>query len=147
MLLLGLLPLLLLGLTGLLFVFAGIGPGIVVALIVAYLSYAVFRFIRKQLATQLETGNEGIELNLFGEDELVLPWSEVTYTGVSRDQVGKRNLFVYAEESDKLVVVPDELDRFAQLLTELKQKTDFYEFELHQGETLKDKVKQLLEQE
>ena len=144
---LGALPAPIAGLAVLSFVFAGVFPGIVVSVIGGYISYIILRFIRKQLATYLETEQEAVKVNLYGEEEISLRWDEVTFTGTCVDEENTRSLFIYASGSDQLVVVPEELGAFGELSEILRDKGEYHEFELGKGETIKDRVRQLLEQE
>ena len=146
MIVLGFLPAPIVGLAILSFVFAGVFPGIVVSVVGGYVSYIILRFIRKQLATYLETEQEGVKVNLYGEEEIILRWDEVTFTGTCVDADNNRSLFIYADGSDQLVVVPEELGAFGELSRALREKGEYHELELGKGETIKDRVKQLLEQ-
>lgn len=127
------------------FPFLGIVPGIISVIIVGYVNYIAIRYIYKKMRTSLETSADGFSLDLHGEEHFNFGWKDIMCAGLCSDEKGRRVLFVYIEETDKLIIIPEELNRFDELVDEMKRKLVFHRFTLTADETLKDKVKQLLE--
>ncbi len=55
-----------------------------------------------------------------------------------------RRLFIYNEAEDRMFAITDEFENLDGLAAELREKTDFRELVLHPGETLKDKLRELV---
>ncbi len=73
----------------------------------------------------------------------------MTLVGLAVEQ-GKRGrrarqLFFYKEDGDRLMVVPAEFDRFADLVAETRRRAPaFRDIALAAGETLKERLRSLL---
>lgn len=113
----------------------------------ALLAWALLKFTRRQLATRIESKEEGISFSLFGEETVEFPWASLRLAGLAQEE-GRgrrgRKLFVYREEGDKLFTIPDEFENFEALVAEVRGRTDFREISLGKTDTLKEKLREIL---
>jgi hypothetical protein len=110
----------------------------------AYIGYALFRFVSKQLRCTVEVVEEGVRLDLYGEEKISLEWDDVTHLGVATDSRRRRILFVYRESADKLLVVPDEFERFDALVAEVAAHGELQTITLEANETIKDRLRTIV---
>ena len=123
-----------------------VGPalGIIGLVVAAYLSFILARFVQKQLRCAVEVREEGFSLDLYGEEKVKIVWEQVSHLGTAREQRGRRVLFLYREDEDKLLQVPDEFERFDELVAEVAPHGQMMEIELEQDETLKDRLRSIV---
>jgi len=110
----------------------------------------MFTFVRRQLASRIETRTEGISFNLSGDDPRFLGWDEIRMAGIAEEPgrfATQKRLFIYKEEGDILFMIPDEFAGFEELAAEVREKTRFHDISLARGESLKERLKVLLEKE
>lgn len=110
-------------------------------LLTAWIGYALFRFVSKQLKCSVEVVDEGVRLDLYGEEKIAVDWRDVTHMGVATDTRRRRLLFLYREKGDKLLVVPDEFERFDELVATVGSKGEMQEIALEANETIKDRLR------
>ncbi len=136
-------PLVVLVLFGLSLAAFSAGPflGIAGLAVTAYIAYVLFRFVSKQLRCTVEVVDGGVRLDLYGEEKISLEWGDVTHRGVATDSRRRRLLFLYRESADKLLVVPDEFERFDALLAEVLAHGELQELTLEANETIKDRLR------
>ena len=115
--------------------------GIIGLVVAGYIAFILGRFVQKQLRCVVEVREEGLSLDLYGEEKVEVSWEEVTHLGTAREHGRRRQLFLYREEVDKLLVVPDEFERFDALVAEVAPHGDMLELELEQNETLKVRLR------
>jgi hypothetical protein len=154
---------------------AGVGAlfvlGFVVGLIamaaVLFVDWTLLRLVRRQLATRIETTDESITFTLVGAETVPFPWEKIRVSGTvtasdtrgrSSDKRGRSSvtrgrgrhrdarLFVYNETDDRMISIPAEYENIDALEAELRSRTDFRELTLDRGETLKDKLRELVGQ-
>jgi len=118
----------------------GIG-GLAVA---AYLTFVLVRFISKQLRCSVNVHEGGVSLDLYGEEKVEVKWSDVSHMGRGRDSRRRGVLFIYREDVDKLLVVPDEFERFDELCAEVGAHGQMMELALAEGETVKDRLRRIV---
>ena len=128
----------------LLLIFAGTLPGILALAGAAYLDYLLLRFFRNHMNSWVETSDTELACRMPDGDLLVFPWDQVTVAGHCTQQRGRPFLFIYKEKADKLVTIPKEYGDFETLSSTIKQRTPFHEFSLGRGETIQDRLKQML---
>ena len=129
----------------LIFIFIGIAPGIITAVIIGYLGYIVMRFIYKQLSTYLETSTDGVVICLYGEEKLTYKWDQFMLSGLCTQENGEKSLFLYTESSDKLIEIPQEFEGFPQLQEELQQRLVFQKLSVRTGESIRDRIREISE--
>ena len=122
-------------------IIAGIG----LFAVVIYIIFIVTGSLRKQLASYVETYEDGISFNLYNEEKVVFPWNAVTCSGICKYRKGSMSLFVYNEEADRFIEIPEHTSEFSGLDRELRNKTRFITVNPLKNETLKDRLKDILE--
>jgi len=75
---------------------------------------------------------------------LVFSWDQVTAAGYCTEERGRPFLFGYREEGDKLVTIPKEYGDFEALFATIKQRAPFQELTLSRGETIQERLKEML---
>ena len=128
----------------LLLVFAGTLIGIIALAAAAYLDYSMLRFFRNHLNSWVETTDTELKCRMPDGEMLVFSWDQVTAAGYCTQERDRPFLFVYREEGDKLVTIPKEYGDFQTLLSAIKERTPFQELTLSRGETIQERLKQML---
>lgn len=128
----------------LLLVFAGTLIGIIALAAAAYLDYSMLRFSRNHLNSWVETTDTELKCRMPDGEMLVFSWDQVTAAGYCTQERDRPFLFVYREEGDKLVTIPKEYGDFQTLLSAIKERTPFQELTLNRGETIQERLKQML---
>jgi hypothetical protein len=132
-------------------VFPLMGPlyGIMAFAVAAFVDWTMLKILRRQMKTTVTVDDEGARFNLYGEEKVGFAWSEIALVGLAIEQGRRgpraRQLFFYKEDGDRLMVVPAEFERFADLEAETRRyATGFRDIVLATGETLKNKLRPLL---
>jgi hypothetical protein len=128
----------------LLLIFAGTLLGIIALAAAAYLDYSMLRFFRNHMKSWVETTDTELKCRMPDGEMLVFSWDQVTAAGYCTQERGRPFLFVYREEGDKLVTIPKEYGNFEVLFSTIKQRTPFQELTLSKGETIQERLKQML---
>jgi hypothetical protein len=129
--------------------FLGSFYGIAATAIALFVDWTLFKILRRQMRTTVAVGEDGVHFNLYGDERIDLAWPEVTLVGLAVEQ-GKRGrraqqLFFYKEDGDRLMVVPAEFARFADLAAETRRcAPEFRDLALAAGETLKERLRSLV---
>jgi hypothetical protein len=131
----------------LLLIFAGTLIGIIALAAAAYLDYSLLRFFGNHMKSWVETTDTELKCQMPDGDLLVFSWDQVTVAGFCTQERGRPFLFVYKEEEDKLVTIPKEYGDFEALWSTIKQRTPFQELSLRRGETIQERLKQMLQTE
>jgi hypothetical protein len=127
------------------------GPfyGIAATAIALFIDWTMFKILRRQMRTTVAVGEDGANFNLYGEERIDLAWPEATLVGLAVElgKHGRRaqQLFFYKEDGDRLMVVPAEFARFADLVAETRRcASEFRDIALATGETLKERLHSLV---
>ena len=128
----------------LLLIFAGTLVGIIALAAAAYLDYSMLRFFRNHMNSWVETTDTELKCQMPDGELLVFSWDRVTAAGYCTQERGRPFLFVYREKGDKLVTIPKEYGNFQILLSTIKERTPFQELTLNRGETIQERLKQML---
>jgi hypothetical protein len=128
----------------LLLIFAGVFLGIIALAGAAYLDYTTLRFFRNNLKSWVETTDAELKCQMPDGELLVFSWDGVTAAGIFTQERGRPFLFVYREEGDKLVTIPKEYSDFETLYSQIKERTPFQELSLARGETIQERLKEML---
>jgi hypothetical protein len=128
-----------------------LGPfyGIAATAIAAFIDWTMFKILRRQLRTTITVDEDGARFNLYGEERVDLPWPEVTLVGMAVEAAKRgrlaRQLFFYKEDGDRLMVVPTDFARFADLEAETRRcAPGFRDIALAAGETLQQRLRALV---
>jgi hypothetical protein len=130
------------------FFLLGTWAGILAGAAAFVVCHVLFTFLRRQLASRIETREDGISFNLHGDDPRFIGWEEIRMAGIAEEPgrfASLRRLFVYKEDGDVLVVIPDEFEGFEELSADVRARTAFHDIGLERGESLSERLKQLLE--
>jgi hypothetical protein len=129
----------------------GIIGGLIALAAAAFFVWQLLKLTRRQLATRIETLTDEVAFHLHGDEKIVFPWDEVRISGVAltSDAAGVprkkgRRLFIYCEKTDKMFAVTDEFAGLDSLAEELRAKTEFHDIVLSPGETLKDRLREIV---
>jgi len=129
----------------LLLIFAGTLVGIIALAAAAYLDYSMLRFSRNHMKSWVETTDSELKCQMPDGELLVFSWDQVTAAGYCTQERSRPFLFVYREEGDKLVTIPREYGDFRVLYDTVEQRTDFQQLSLARGETIQERLKQILQ--
>jgi hypothetical protein len=126
--------------------YAGPVVGVVVLAIAVYLDFRILRFLRKHLASWVETTPEGLTARLPDQSTLHFAWGEVSSAGLCLRPGSRPFVFLYDGTQDRLLCVPNEYSRFAELREEVQGRIPetirFDEVHLQKGEEIEDWLKQ-----
>ncbi len=126
-------------------VILGILPGIIILVIAVYLDYHLVKFIRLQLNSYIKETSEGIECLTTTNEKIYIPWDEINYSGTfNHGSQEKRYIFVYSDEQDQLLTIPDEYENIDKLLSSLSNRFSLLHLNLDQHETIQDKLKEII---
>lgn len=132
-----------------------LGPlfGLIALAAVLFLGWSMVKLTRRQLATRIETLADQILFVLHGDERFAYPWDALRIAGIAHEQHedgrkrrGDRRLFIYNEKDDRMIALTDEFENLDGLAAELRTRTDFREITLIPGETLKEKLRELVGQ-
>lgn len=129
----------------LLVLLVGVLPGVIACIVIGYVDFIVLRHMYKQLSTRVESGEDGLSINLYGEENHSFVWQDFTLSGLCTRPNRGTSLFLYVASSDKLIEIPAEFAGFDGLVGELRHHLSLTEIHLPEGSSLRDKVKELLE--
>ena len=129
----------------------GVLFGLVALAAALFFVWQLLKLTRRQLATRIETLTDEVVFNLHGDEKISFPWDKIRIAGLALQtdvadtrRRNNRRLFIYNEETDRMFVVTDEFESLDRLAAELREKTDFRELELSPGETLKERLRELV---
>ena len=128
----------------LLLIFVGVFLGIIALAGAAYLDYTMLRFFRSHLKSWVETTDTELKCQMPDGELFVFAWDKVTAAGYFTQDRAHPFLFVYREEGDKLVTIPEEYSEFEILYSQIKERTPFQELSFAKGETIQDRLKEML---
>ena len=131
----------------------GIIFGFIALAAAGFLVWSMLKLTRRQLATRVQTFTDEILFVMHGDEKVSFPWEKIRIAGmaVEQDEKGRmrtkeRRLFIYNEEDDKMFALNDEFENLDHLAAELRTRTEFREIVLATGETLKEKLRELVGQ-
>ncbi len=128
----------------LLLIFVGVFLGIIALAGAAYLDYTMLRFFRNHLKSWVETTDAELKCQMPDGELLVFSWDKVTAAGAFTQERARPSLFVYQEDGDKLVTIPEEYSEFETLYSQIKERTPFQELSLARSETIQERLKEML---
>jgi len=128
----------------LLLIFIGVFLGTIALAGAAYLDYTMLRFFCNHLKSWVETTDSELKCRMPDGELLNFSWDKVTAAGYFTQERGRPFLFVYREEEDKLVSIPEEYSEFEALYSQIKERTPFHELSLARGETIQERLKEIL---
>jgi len=121
----------------LLAVFVNLLLGIVVASIMAYVIYVIYKYLHELLTNRVITSKEDIRFILPHNEEHVFLWEEITHAGMFKSKKGKETLFIYKEPDDKLMSIGQEFTLFNSLKEIIRKNTNFLKLSRRKTRPLK----------
>ena len=97
--------------------------GLIVTIVGIYFAYQMLKLVRSTLRSRVVTSEESINYDFGKGDAHEISWSAVTHSGTFGKTSRSRTVFVYAEEGDRLLSVPDEYEGFEALVEEIEAPT------------------------
>jgi hypothetical protein len=134
-LLLPAITLVLLALSVVALIFLGSVVGIIALLISAFLGYHLIKFFVRTIKSEVRVFDDQILFKTVLGSETRFDWDGVTAAGWYTAEDGERILFIYAEEDDQLISLPETYERMDELADEISEHIEL--IELH-GETRED---------
>lgn len=132
----------------LLIVFVNPLVGILALAVAGYIDYQLGKFLRGQIASYIETTDDGINCLTPDGEPIEFDWGTLSAVGIARPAKGRPFLFIYREEGDRLVSVPREYGDFDTLVETVKERiagsTTFREITLGPGETIQSWLREEL---
>ena len=121
--------------------------GIIIALIGGFFAYNFLKLVRSILGSSIRTGEDAVVFDFGKGHTNVFEWDDIDFAGTYLDESGKPMLFVYNEDEDSLITVPDEYERFDDLVGEIGTALGdrFKSVELEKGETINDYLKRQMD--
>ena len=125
------------------FVF-GIIIGIVGAIVVVYLDYQLYKFLRLQLGSYVSVDEDGAHCVTSVGENIDFPWESITHAGVCTGRRNRRTAFVYDEDRDQLVTIPDSFAALDDLISELGTHISLGSYQLKPEETVRARLRSML---
>ena len=122
---------------------SGIG-GVIGLLASGFIAYQITQYMLPKVRARIETSDNGIVCTRPGSDDIAFCWPEVTQAGLIRQKSEKPSIFVYNENTDQLVLIPQEFSDFDQLLACVRQQAPFQDVQLDAAESIQDWLRQCL---
>ncbi|MFP4382830.1 MAG: hypothetical protein ACLFSE_02210 [Spirochaetia bacterium] len=127
----------------LLIVFASPILGVIALLISLYFDYNIFSFIRLQKKSYVEADEDGIACLTPSSESVYMEWKDLTCAG-TYTQGKSSGLYLYAEEPDQLLIIPDEYSRLDILEETVSSNMEMKHLSVEPGTNLREKIKEHL---
>ena len=115
---------------------------VLLAAICVFLSVFFGKTTNKQMKSRIITHDDGISgLTGFGE-KINLEWNTISHQGLWYTK--PPTLYLYSEQDDQLLMIPDEYTQFDELINELKQRFTLQELKADEISTIKDYLNQAM---
>ncbi len=88
-----------------------------------FFSYNFIKLVRSTLASRIRTNASGVVFDFGKGHRNEFDWNRISHCGVYSEPKRGRALFIYDEEDDRLVTVPNEYESFDVLVTEVREHT------------------------
>lgn len=125
------------------FVF-GLIIGIVGVIVVVYLDYQLYKFLRQQLGSYVSVDEDGAHCVTSASENIDFPWESITHSGVCTGGRNRRTAFLYDEERDQLVTIPDSFAALDRLISELETHISLGRYQLKPEETVRARLRSML---
>lgn len=116
--------------------------GLISLVVIGYLEFQAGRHLNGQLTSSVVTNDEGVTVQHAGIGIRTFPWEQISRAGyaVPRNKRERPVVFIYNEEDDRLITIPDEFESFRSLMAEVRRRTDFEDIVLAPDETLEARL-------
>jgi hypothetical protein len=132
-----------------------VGPliGLIILAASLFIAWSMLKVVRRQLSMRVETLTDEILFVQHGDEKLSFPWEKIFVAGFSHETEGSgrkrravRRLFIYNEQDDRVISLTDEFECLDGLAAELREHAPFRELTLEEGQTLKERLRELVGQ-
>ncbi len=118
--------------------------GVVALAVSGYIGYHLMKFFIHTIHSHVRTSDEGMVCITSTGNEVRMKWHELTHAGWFYQGDAPGQLFVYAEEDDNLVTLPNQYERLAELADEIAERIDLMELrgpsDLEIGDALRQEL-------
>jgi len=118
--------------------------GVIALAVSAYIGYHLMKFFVHTIHSHVRTSDEGMVCVTSTGTEVRLKWVNLTHAGWFYQGDTPRQLFVYAEEEDDLVTLPNQYERLSELADEVQERVELMELrtpaDVEVGDALRDKL-------
>jgi len=118
------------------FVF-GVLAGLLALAIAAYLEFQLTRFLRLQLASHVTVDESGAHCVTSTGEVIDFTWEDITHAGVCTATNRHRTAFLYDEERDKLVAIPDSFSHLDEFIAEVQKFVTLGSYKLRPDESVR----------
>jgi hypothetical protein len=118
--------------------------GIIVTVVGGFIAWHLMKFGISSLKSWVRTDDEGITIKISNEDPKGLTWEEITHAGLVSQVKTRNQMFIYAEETDKLFTIPDEYSDFDKLIEFTSERTPFENVSLEQTDTITSYLREVV---
>lgn len=118
--------------------------GVIALAIAALVSYYLVKYFVNTIRSSVLTTDDGMVCRTSMGGETSLTWSELSHAGWFVLPNGRRDLFVYAESSDKLLSMPDHYEAIDEIAATVSQHVDLITIDADDGDELADRLRELL---
>jgi len=127
-------------------VFLAFGPvaGVVGLLVALYIDYQLVKFLRLQLSSYIEISEDNTTCMTSSGDLIVFDWSSVTHAGLCSTKSGRTTIFLYNEDDDQLITIPDTFSKLELLTKDMSSHVTLAPHTLAANETVRDYLRKLL---
>ena len=117
--------------------------GLLIALGAAFFLYQTFNKIIKPIIKGIiETREEGIYYHTGYGKTTAFPFKEITHAGLCTDKNNKEYIFLYNEDIDSHISIPDDYNNFDVIKNCIKENTDLEIYSLKPGQVVMDLLKE-----
>ena len=119
--------------------------GVIGIVVGSYFSYSFFKLLRGILISRIRITDASMVFYFGKKDVDTFSWDEISFAGAYTLKGKNEHLFVYAEEGDRLVTVPQEYEDFAGIKENMKSRltnAEFTEFAFEDDDELKEYLRE-----
>ena len=127
-------------------IWANVALGIVALVISGFLGYHVLRLFVNTLKSNVQTTDDELICATPMGKETRIEWSRVSHAGSFTSYEGDRDLFVYAEQDDRLLAIPTQYENIEGLEEDIQEHIDVEPLNLtgDESEDLADVLRDML---
>ncbi len=135
---------LLVGTAATLFFVFGVLAGLAGVVVAAYLDFQLWKFLRLQLASHVAVDESGAHCVTSTGETIDFTWDNITHSGVCTASNRHRTAFLYNEDRDQLVAIPDSFAHLDELIAELQKHISLEFYKLRPDESVRAMLRGLL---
>lgn len=121
----------------------GLPWNLLVAALCGFIAVILVRLLYKQAQSRIILHDDGISAVTAIGEQISIPWSLVTHSGMYLAGKKGKVVYIYAESTDQLFTIPNDYTNFDQLLIEIADRLPLPVVDLHNG-TIRDYLRGVL---